>query len=558
MCAVLRNDLEWKEDSWDSSNYFIGKKVLDCKVYQDEDTNSESIWVAMTLANQNGQEETMKLVAHSGNDAMPQGHYIVHAFVSDPKSGCVVEEFPLHRNILGVTRVHREEKGRSWSCCGHSMDDGCYVSGLKFVLSASQNDTSELDVILHCWEQCKPLPFCGDPHSPSYHFFMASYADLTGKKKSSFLPPDFLAHIGHGDRFCPLDASGMLLAGTARGKALRYDLKIFSSVGKQLGVGQWTPGPFWQFRATHSGERLIQLLAPSERNAVGLFGLGLGGQMTVKWQEIFQNIWEKNPDLCTILHGTYESIEDICHLPPSRITSCELNAAVNLGKSPSLVIPASKAQQVLSKFLGALFGDRNPQPEAISVRFTEGMALGGLEPLGSRLLRPFRCRVQHGCQGGSLGFHLVESSEMRKVITLHGSVEDLISDLEQTCAGGELELCKGLIRDGKASTVLGMRNGIGYSGRLDQEVMSMRISNPFVHALMACSMVMPDGQVRYDTKTKAFYPVIWDGGNLRREAACALILEILKAMKACQTTAGSIPSVIHIKGIDFEVRCLFL
>ena len=80
MCAVLRNDLEWKEDSWDSSNYFIGKKVLDCKVYQDEDTNSESIWVAMTLANQNGQEETMKLVAHSGNDAMPQGHYIVSCF----------------------------------------------------------------------------------------------------------------------------------------------------------------------------------------------------------------------------------------------------------------------------------------------------------------------------------------------------------------------------------------------------------------------------------------------------------------------------------------------
>lgn len=138
---------------------------------------------------------------------------------------------------------------------------------------------------------------------------------------------------------------------------------------------------------------------------------------------------------------------------------------------------------------------------------------------------------------------------MRKVITLHGSVEDLISDLEQTCAGGELELCKGLIRDGKASTVLGMRNGIGYSGRLDREVMSMRISNPSAHALMACSMVMPDGQVRYDTKTKAFYPVIWDGGSLRREAACALILEILKAMKACQTTAGSIPSVIHIKGI---------
>ena len=129
------------------------------------------------------------------------------------------------------------------------------------------------------------------------------------------------------------------------------------------------------------------------------------------------------------------------------------------------------------------------------------------------------------------------------------SYVQLISDLEQTCAGGELELCKGLIRDGKASTVLGMRNGIGYSGGLKQEVMSMRISNPSVHALMACSMVMPGGQVRYDTKTKAFYPVIWDGGNLRREAACALILEILKAMKACWTTADSIPSVIHIKGI---------
>ena len=120
-----------------------------------------------------------------------------------------------------------------------------------------------------------------------------------------------------------------------------------------------------------SGERLIQLLAPSERNAVGLFGLGLGGQRTVKWLEIFQNIWEKDPDHCTILHGTYESVEDIRHLPASRITSRELNAAVKSwevmgshGKSSSLVIPASKAQQVLSKFLVALC-DRNPQAEAV-------------------------------------------------------------------------------------------------------------------------------------------------------------------------------------------------
>ena len=54
---------------------------------------------------------------------------------------------------------------------------------------------------------------------------MTSYADLTGKKKSRFLPPDFLAHIGHGDGFCPLDASGMIREG------LRYDPNIFGSVG---------------------------------------------------------------------------------------------------------------------------------------------------------------------------------------------------------------------------------------------------------------------------------------------------------------------------------------
>lgn len=225
---------------------------------------------------------------------------------------------------------------------------------------------------------------------------------------------------------------------------------------------------------------------------------------------------------------------------------------LNLEKeSRSLVFPASKWHQVLSNFMVVLSGP-NAQRQAISVRFTKGTTLRGLGfelGLGATSLGPFKSRVQNGCEGGSLGYHLVESNQMRNVITLHGSAEDLMSDLEQACAGPELEFCKGLIREGRTATLLGMRCGRGYAGGLDQEVMSMRISNPFVQALMACAMIM-DGKVQYDTKTKAIYPITWEtGGNLRREAACALILEILKAMKTCMSTADSISSMIRMQEI---------
>ena len=544
---VLRNDLEWEEERWDSSSHFVGKKVVECVVHQDEERGSEAIWLVMTLANQDGSQETVKLSSTSQMDL--SGHYIIHAFLSDPKSGCVIEDFPLQCKILQVTRVHRAEKGRSWSCCGHSMNDGCYVQGLKFVLS-DQDETSERHVILHSWEQCKPLPFCGDPHSPSYRLFrVRTYGDPPSKR-SGFLPADFLEHIGCGTNFCPLDASGMLVAGTTRGKSFRYCLNTFGSVRKQLGFGEWgSPGPFWNFRETYSGEKLIQVFQPSEQFLLGPLGIGIGSPS--KWQEIFTKTREEEPTHCTILHGTYESVQDIWRLPPSRITSRELNAAVNVRsrKLPALVVPASKSQQVLSKFLLSL--TENPQAEAISVRFTDGTEFHGLglPQLGARSTLPFKSKVQHGCQGASLGFHLTVSSEMRKVITLHGSVDNLISDLEQACAGPELELCKRLIHDGKASEVLGMRCGHDYSGGPGREVMSMRISNPSVKALMACSMIMPDGQVKYDTKTKAFYPITWDGGNLRREAACALILEILKAMKKDQMAMADAISVIRIQEI---------
>ena len=537
MCAVLRNDLEWEETSCDFSSHFVGKELVECVVYQDEDVSACVISLGMTLADQQGGQDVVKLRACSHCD--PAEHYIIHAFLTDPKTGCVIKEFPLHHEILGVSSVWREEKGRSRSCCGHTIDHGCFVSGLKFTFGSSEH------VILHCWTGCKPVPCCGDPTSPSYvPSFMVSSGELQGKR-SSFLPPDFLGHIGCGDGFCAFDASGMLLAGTSRGKSLRYSKDVFDCVKLQFGLGKWEPGPFWKFREAHSGQRMIQLSYPESRDSA--LSLGFGSFFPVKWKEIFKKV-EEGLDDCLLLHGKYDI--DLSQMQPSRIISKELNAAVDmlsLSLSPSLTFPVTMSHLILSKFLLLLNGP--PEAQAISVRFTDGNSL-----LGGILASPprsFKSRVQHGCQGGSLGFHLVESSELRKVITLHGAVEDLISDLELTCAGAELELCKGLIRDGKASQVLGMRcSRHGYSSRSGEEVMSMRIANPSVHALIGCSMIMPDGQVQYDPKTKAFYPVTWDGGNVRRDAACALILGILKAMKACKDSLDLIPSVIRMRSVN--------
>lgn len=528
MCAALRNDLEWEETSCDFSSRFLGKELVECVVYQDEDVSAWTIGLGMTLADRQGNQDVVKLRACSYSD--DPKHEIIHAFLSDPTTGCVVKDFPLHREILGVSSVRREEKGRSWSCCGHAMDDGCFVSGLKFTFGSSEH------VILHCWTQCQPVPFCGDPHSPSYvpGFRVLEFGELQGKR-SSFLPPDFLGHIGCGDGFCPFDATGMLLAGTSRGKSMRYSTDVFDSVKLQFGLGQWAPGPFWKFREAYSGQRVIQLCSPESRSALSL---GLGSFFPVEWKETFKKVQEGLDD-CILLHGKYDI--DLWQMQPSRIMSKELNAAVDM-LSPSLTFPVTMSHLILSKLLCILTGA--PEKQAISVRFTNGNSLGGLDGMLASPPGSFKSRVQHGCQGGSLGFHLVESSEMRKVITLHGSVEDLISDLEQTCAGAELEHCQGLIRDGKASQVLGMRCGRG------EEVMSMRISNPSVQALIGCSMIMPDGQVQYDPKTKAFYPITWNGGNVRRDAACALILGILKAMKACKDSLDLIPGVIRMRSVS--------
>lgn len=106
MHPVLRTDLAWKEESWGDSSHFVGKKVVECVVHQDEETCSETMWIVMTLANQNGDQEVVKLSAFSNlSSVYLRGHYIIHAFLSDPKSGYVVNEFPLDRTILGVTRV---------------------------------------------------------------------------------------------------------------------------------------------------------------------------------------------------------------------------------------------------------------------------------------------------------------------------------------------------------------------------------------------------------------------------------------------------------------------
>ena len=436
MAAVLRTDLQWERTDWDSSSLFVGKTVKACSVYQDEGMNADMLCVVFELADETGsrKEVVLRAVSYKG---LP-GHYILHTFLSDSSTGYVISAFPASHLITDVCHVQREEEGRQWSCCGHSMAGGCQVTGILFTLQAAGE---QRQVILHCWEQCKPIPFCGDPHSPSYMWFSASSKGVSGMQKTSFLPSDFLAHIGHGDGLCPVDASGMMMAGGPRGKSIQYNTKVFSHVKRVLGLGFCSPdGPLWSLRSRYTGQRLMRVAWDSRHSGslfLGPLAVGLSAGKGY-WDEIFQEQCNDQPETCIILHGVYEDSAEILRLPPSRITSIELNSTIVPSQrepsppSPALVFPVSACNRIMGELLSKMSGRRAIAPgnQAISVRFTDGSSFSflGLRADHAASTNMFKSRVEAGCQGGSLGYHLVESSEMRQVITLHGSADNLISD----------------------------------------------------------------------------------------------------------------------------------
>ena len=107
-----------------------------CSVYQDEGMNADLLCVVLELTDDAGGREEVVLRAMSYNEI--PGHYILHAFLSDPSTGCVIAEFPAEHFITDVCHVQREEEGRQWSCCGHSMAGGCQVTGVLFTLQAAR------------------------------------------------------------------------------------------------------------------------------------------------------------------------------------------------------------------------------------------------------------------------------------------------------------------------------------------------------------------------------------------------------------------------------------
>ena len=381
-------------------------------------------------------------------------------------------------------------------------------------------------------------------------------------QKASFLPSDFLAHIGHGDGLCPVDATGMMMVGGPRGKSMQYNTKVFGHVKRGLGLGVlWSSdGPLWSLRSRYTGQRLMRVASDSPYSGslfsglLGPLAVGLGAGKGC-WDKIFQEQCNDQPETCILLHGVYEDSAEILRLPPSRITSIELNSTIVSSQrepSPTLVFPVSACNRIMGELLSKMSGGRAsaPRNQAVSVRFTDGSSLSflGLPDDHAASTNMFKSRVEVGCQGGSLGYHLVESSDMRRVITLHASPDKLISDLQRKFAGcKEVELCRGLLHQGEASALLDKRLGFDsrYSAGSLSEVMAMRISHPTVHAVMACAAVMPHGQVQYDQRNDALYPISHDErGNLRRDAACALILEILQKLQEYQRrNEGSFPEV---------------
>ena len=582
MVQVLKKGLPWIEENDidnDNNALFVNRRILECKVFHAKgDENSIRICLEVSPPESDtshnvdsvGEEQLHSplviLLAGSFSEFENCGHYICHSFLSDAETGEAIEEFPRSGRVTAVQTVSRVETKRRWSCGPSMQSDGCMVSGLKF----SFEDSEPATVVLHCWCQCKPIPFCGDPMSPryisliSYNDRFTHYGTLRSlveeaasepSENSSalaqiirtsvdvgLLPADFLSTVGYG--FCPFDASGLVVLAA---ESFSYYKNKFDIVEKSLGIGHWkVDGRLYRFRDLWRNSSKDPGFAIIEVTERPVFGVGAKDET---WRKTFENAFLKDDtdSNVTALVGHYESIDEFLALPDHLMVSRELNGC-RQKKNIKLLCTSKTLTNVLRKLLNEIHSTSSS--ESFSVRFTMGASLlfqdlstHMKDGLYKRMKRQVakKCALVLGCKGGSLGYHLVSGNEGRNVFTLHGSLENILEDLkavfmpnpgDETMKRGNLEA----LTKQRATE--------------SDEVMALRISNPSVEAVLACAVVL--GDVPYDPENNAIYPVQRrDGNNLKLSASCLIIIQILETMR---TLAGKESLKVSNQNINIRFR----
>ena len=172
MHQVLKQ-LSWEEEALpqDVCGLFLGRCLKGYRVFQRrEDTNGINVLMELGSATE-GDSLLIPLVARCSYPHGMENHYICHSFLSDGETGTALEAFPTGRTIASICRVQRIERQRKWQS-PVITEDGCVVTGIKLTfegLSSTDYDSGERRCsILHCWYQCKTIPYCGDQMSPRY------------------------------------------------------------------------------------------------------------------------------------------------------------------------------------------------------------------------------------------------------------------------------------------------------------------------------------------------------------------------------------------------------
>jgi hypothetical protein len=505
-------------------------------------------------------------------------HYICHAFLSVADTGVTIDAFPTDQKITGVCSVSRVETSRHWTSGGDNFDDGCVVSGIKVSFEQVANDAETssdaqvaqdaqcLSIVLHCWGQSKTIPYGGDPVSPRYalptiesttmgtlqemmqgalsdSLPFSSFLDVNGGLDVGLLPSDFLLTLGHS--FSPFDTSGMdVLEGCP------FSAVKFGCVKSSLGIGEWSKeGPIFKFREKWTPVTETEGFLMIELPGQGGASFGHLSSPPVDWLKTFQEMTGKESETpeAIVLCGDYNSMAEFLHMPDHLLISRETNGCVKgrVVSQPKLVCSPNIATQTLQTILTLLELNNEHGQQQLSVRFTAGpkslFSNKRVEAgVAQTLARNFKSSLQMGSQGSSLGYHLVMGSEGRRVCTLQGSRDDLLSDLQGAFFSSNQEIAayRGLLQTKQIDTLLAPDMRHSSSG----EVMSLRIVHPTPNAVVACAAVL-GGTVPYDIKNNAIYPCTYSkGGSIVLAKSCAIIIEILETMK--RLDAGpSMPNV---------------
>jgi hypothetical protein len=566
--------LPWNEDRSETEDVFLDKYIEGCKVF----SRSGQVDVVLELSSKDSGSHS--LVHLLGCPFGESSHYICHAFLSGADTGIAIDAFPTDQKITGVCNVSRVETSRHWTSGGNNFDDGCVVSGIKLSFEQAANDAEAandaqvtqdaqyLSIVLHCWGQCKTIPYCGDAASPRYTlptiesttigtlqemmqgslsdslpFF--SSLDVSDGLDVGLLPSDFLLTLGHA--FSPIDTSGMGVLDLCPCNAVK-----FGCVKSSLGIGKWSKeGPIFKFREKWTPLTEAEGFLMIEHGT----SFGHSSSPSVDWLRTFQEMTGKESETpeAIVLCGHYNSVAEFLHMPDHLLISRETNGCVpgRVVSQPKLLCSPNIATQTLQTILTLLELNNEHGKQKLSVRFTAGPMFLDPSEVGQRveagvaqaLERNFVSSLQIGSQGGSLGYHLVMGSQGRRVCTLQGSRDDLLSDLQGTLFSNNQEIAayRGLLQTKQIDTLLAPE----IPHRISGEVMSLRIVHPTLNAAIACAAVL-GGTVPYDVKNNAIYPCTYGkGGSIVLAKSCAIIIEILETMK--RLDAGSSMANVWIR-----------